>query len=121
MSTLNQVNIIGALGKDPELKNLDGGKVVCTFSVATSERHNEKTMTEWHKVVVWGKLAELCAQYLSKGKKAFVQGRLQTRSWEKDGKKQYVTEIVAAKVLFLSPADVGPSEDQIFDPENLPF
>jgi len=106
--SLNKVMIIGRLGQDPELKHTPTGTAVCNFSVATSESWNDKSgqkqeKTEWHRVVVWNKLAELCNQYLNKGKQVFVEGKLQTRSWDdKDGQKKYTTEILASTVQFLS-------------------
>jgi single-strand DNA-binding protein len=109
---LNKVMIIGNLGQDPELKTING-KSVCNFSVATSEKWTDKQgqkqeKTEWHRVTVWDKIAENCAKYLAKGKKVYVEGKLQTRSWEKDGQKHYATDISANTVQFLSPAGNGP-------------
>ncbi|MBD66452.1 MAG: single-stranded DNA-binding protein [Halobacteriovoraceae bacterium] len=106
--SVNKVILLGRLGQDPELKYTPSGAAVCNFSLATSESWNDKNSgqkqerTEWHRVVVWGKLAELCNQYLSKGRQAFVEGRLQTRSWEdKSGQKRYTTEINATTVQFI--------------------
>ena len=103
--SVNKVIILGRLGQDPELKYTPSGAAVCNFSLATSESWNDKNSgqkqekTEWHRIVVWGKLAELCNQYLSKGKQAFVEGKLETRSWEdKEGKKRFTTEIKATTV-----------------------
>lgn len=99
--------LIGRLGQDPELKYTPGGAAVCNFSIATSESWTDKSgqkqeKTEWHRIVVWGKLAELCNQYLGKGRQAFVEGRLQTRSWDdKEGQKRYTTEVMANTVQFL--------------------
>lgn len=110
MSGVNKVIIIGRLGADPELKTVTGGQSVCRLSIATSENWTDKEgqkqeRTEWHRVVVWGKLAELCGKYLTKGRQAYVEGRLQTRSWEdQQGQKKYTTEIVANTVQFLSGA-----------------
>ncbi|MGH1469077.1 MAG: single-stranded DNA-binding protein [Bdellovibrionales bacterium] len=107
MSGVNKVIILGRLGSDPETKNISSGNTVCTFSLATSEawkdREGQKQeRTEWHRVVVWGKLAEICGKYLAKGRQAFVEGRLQTRSWEdQQGNKKYTTEIVASNVQFI--------------------
>ncbi len=102
MASLNKVMILGRLGKDPELKYTPQQQPVCKFSMATSEKFKDKETTEWHNVVAWGKTAELCSQYLKKGSQAFIEGRIQTRSWEKDGKKHYATEIIAQSVQFLS-------------------
>jgi single-strand DNA-binding protein len=105
--SLNKVMLIGRLGQDPELKYTPSGAAVCNFSIATSESWTDKSgqkqeKTEWHRVVVWGKLAELCNQYLGKGRQAFVEGKLQTRSWDdKEGQKRYTTEIMANTVQFL--------------------
>lgn len=107
MSGVNKVIIIGRLGADPELKTVTGGQSVCRLSVATSENWTDREgqkqeRTEWHRIVVWGKLAELCGKYLSKGRQAYIEGRLQTRSWEdQQGQKRYTTEIVANTVQFL--------------------
>lgn len=103
---VNKVILVGNLGTEPELKQTSGASQLCTFSVATSEKWThegeKKEKTEWHKVVVWGKLAENCAKHLNKGKKVYVEGKLATRSWEDDsGEKRYVTEVVASTVNFL--------------------
>ncbi len=106
--SVNKVIILGRLGQDPELKYTPSGAAVCNFSLATSETWTDKNSgqknekTEWHRIVVWGKLAELCNQYLSKGRQAFVEGKIQTRSWDdKDGNKRYTTEISASTVQFI--------------------
>ncbi len=105
--SVNKVIILGRLAQDPELKYTESGDSVCNFSLATSENWTDKNgqkqeRTEWHKVGVWGKLAELCNQYLAKGRQAYVEGRIQTRSWDdKDGNKRYTTEIKANTVQFL--------------------
>jgi single-strand DNA-binding protein len=105
--SVNKVLLIGRLGNNPEIRYTNTGTAVANFNLATSESWNDKTgqkqeRTEWHRVVVWGKLAELCEKYLAKGRQCFVEGRLQTRSWDdKDGNKRYTTEIVANTVQFL--------------------
>jgi single-strand DNA-binding protein len=107
MASLNKVMLIGNLGKDPEVRFTPGGQAVANFSIATTERWkgkdgNQEEKTEWHNIVVWGKLAELCREYLHKGRPCFVEGRLQTRSWDdKEGKKRYTTEVVAQTIQFL--------------------
>lgn len=107
MSGINKVLLIGRLGADPELKTVGSGQQVARLSLATSENWTDKEgqkqeRTEWHRVVVWGKLAELCGRFLSKGRQVYVEGRLQTRSWEdQGGAKRYTTEIVANTVQFL--------------------
>ncbi len=106
--SVNKVIIIGHLGAKPELKYLPSGQAVTEMRVATSEVFNDKQQqrqerTEWHRVVVWGKTAENCAQYLDKGRQVYVEGRLQTRSWDDktSGEKKYMTEVVANNVTFL--------------------
>ena len=105
--SVNKVLLIGRLGNNPEIRFTNTGTAVANFNLATSEFWNDKTgqkqeRTEWHRVVVWGKLAETCEKYLAKGRQCFVEGRLQTRSWDdKDGNKRYTTEIVASTVQFL--------------------
>jgi single-strand DNA-binding protein len=107
MAGINKVILIGNLGKDPELRHTPQGQAVCNFSIATSESWTDKSgqkqeRTEWHRIVVWGKLGELCAKYLSKGRQAFIEGKLQTRAWDdKDGQKRYTTEVIATSVQFL--------------------
>ncbi|MFK8138585.1 MAG: single-stranded DNA-binding protein [Bdellovibrionales bacterium] len=107
MAGLNKVMVIGRLGNDPELRQTGGGQAVCTMNLATSENWTDKEgnrqeRTEWHRVVVWGKQGENCAKYLSKGRQAYVEGKLQTRSWETpQGEKKYTTEVVAQMVQFL--------------------
>lgn len=103
MSSVNKAIIIGNLGSDPEIRTTQSGKPVTNFSVATSEKFNGEERTEWHRVVVWGQAAEHCQRFLKKGSKVYVEGRIQTRSWEKDGQTRYATEIVAAPfgVVFL--------------------
>lgn len=114
--SVNKVTILGRLGQDPELKYTPSGAAVCNFSLATSESWKDKAgqkqeKTEWHRVTVWGKLAELCNQYLAKGRQAYVEGSLQTRSWDdKDGKKCYMTEINAKTVQFIGGASAGQSQ-----------
>ena len=108
--SLNKVMLIGNLGADPEIKYTPNGTAVANLRIATSDNRKNKDgeweeRTEWHRVVVWGKLAELCEKYLSKGRQCFVEGRLQTRSWDdKDGNKRYTTEIVASTIQFLGGA-----------------
>ncbi|MEN9796360.1 MAG: hypothetical protein RL653_56 [Pseudomonadota bacterium] len=111
--SVNKAIVIGNLGKDPEVRFTPGGQAVANFSIATNESWKDKNgqsqeRTEWHRIVVWGKLAELCGEYLKKGRSAYVEGRLQTREWtDKEGKKNYTTEIVANQVVFLGGRDGG--------------
>ncbi len=106
MSGINKVIIVGHLGADPEMKAVGQGATVTRLSVATSESWVDKggqkqERTEWHRITVWGKLAEICGKYLVKGRQVYVEGKLQTRSWEDNGQKKYSTEIVASTVQFL--------------------
>ena len=95
MSGINKMIVLGRLGKDPEVRYLQDGKAVANFSVATSEEWKDKATgekkerVEWHKIVVFGRLAEICGEYLKKGSQAYFEGRLQTRSWDKDGVTHY--------------------------------
>jgi single-strand DNA-binding protein len=108
MASINKVILIGNLGRDPELRYTQGGSAVTNFTLATNEKWKDKDgnnqeRTEWHRIVVWGRSAENCAQYLQKGSSVFIEGRLQTREWEdKEGNKRQTTEINAASVQFLS-------------------
>jgi single-strand DNA-binding protein len=114
MASVNKVLLVGHLGKDPEVRFTPTGRAVCTFSLATSEQWKTDTgqqeRTEWHHVVVWGKSAENCGQFLKKGRQVYVEGAIRSRSYEaKDGTKRYVTEIVTQRVQFLGikPASTG--------------
>lgn len=114
MSGVNKVIIIGRLGQDPEMKAIGQGTTVTRLNVATSEAWTGKDgqkqeRTEWHRIVVWGKLAEICGKYLAKGRQVYVEGRLQTNSYEKNGVKMYSTEIVANTVQFLGSAGADTS------------
>lgn len=105
---VNKVILVGGLGKDPELKFTPSGQAVCNFSLATSESFKDKngekqSKTEWHNIVIWGKLAEIANQYLKKGSQVYLEGKITTRSWDdKDGNKKYTTEIVVSSFQFLS-------------------
>ncbi len=107
MASVNKVILVGNLGRDPELRYTQGGQAVCNFTLATNEQWkdrdgNPQERVEWHRIVVWGKVGENCAQYLQKGRNVYVEGRLQTREWEdKEGQKRRTTEIVAQTVQFL--------------------
>jgi single-strand DNA-binding protein len=107
MAGVNKVILLGNLGRDPELRYTQGGQAVANFTLATSENWNDKNgerveRTEWHRVVVWGRVAELCSKYLSKGRSVYLEGRIQTREWEdKEGQKRYTTEVNAQTVQFL--------------------
>jgi len=109
MASLNKVMLIGNLGKDPEVRYTASGQAVAGFSLATSEKFKNKSgeweeRTEWHRVTLWGKLAEIAGEYLSKGKTVYIEGRLQTRKWQDNsGNERYTTEIVGDKMQMLSP------------------
>lgn len=143
MSSVNKVILVGNLGKDPEVRYTSGGKAVADFSIATSESFGKgserEEQTEWHRVVVWDRLAELCGQHLRKGSKVYVEGKIQTRKWtDKQGAERFTTEIIAKQVVFLSPkGDSGRREPepsgkggkskpagtphQTFDDDEIPF
>jgi single-strand DNA-binding protein len=107
MGSVNKVILIGNLGRDPELRFTREGQGVANFTIATNDRWRDKEgnwqeRPEWHRIVVWGKQAENCAQYLQKGRSVYIEGRLQTRDWEdRDGNKRQTTEVVAQTVQFL--------------------
>lgn len=108
MSSVNKVILVGNLGGIPDMKYTPAGKAVANFSIATSESWADKegkreTRTEWHKIVAWNQLAELCGKFLDKGAKVYIEGKLQTRSYDKDGVTRYVTEVVASDIQFLTP------------------
>jgi single-strand DNA-binding protein len=108
MNTLkNKVQLIGNLGKDPEIVNLESGKTLAKFSIATNDSYKnaqgEKvTDTQWHNIIAWGKTAQIVEKYVTKGKEVAIEGKLTTRSWEdKDGMKRYITEVVCSELLML--------------------
>lgn len=111
---VNKVILVGNLGKDPEVRHLDGGRAVANFSIATSESYRNRngervTNTEWHNVVLWSPLAEIAEKYLRKGKQVYIEGKLTTRSYDdRDGNKRYVTEVVGRDLTLLG----GRGEDE---------
>ena len=113
--SVNKVILIGNLGRDPEVRFTAGGKAVARFSVATSEVWNDsegsrQERTEWHNVVVWGKQAESCGQYLQKGRQVYIEGSIRSRQYDdKDGNKKYITEVIAQRVHFLGGGRGGAS------------
>ncbi len=134
--------VIGHLGADPEMRYTANGSAVTTFRVATTRRYTvgeeRREDTEWFSVVTWNRLAEICAQYLTKGRQVYVEGRMQTRSWDgQDGQRRYRTELVAETVQFLGGGRdgseygagaafapgmaVGPDSEGDIDPDDLPF
>jgi len=133
--SLNKVQLIGNLGKDPEVKYTPQGTPVAKITLATNERYKDKDgqwqdRTEWHNVVLWQRLAEIAGEYLRKGGKVYIEGRLQTRSWEgQDGQKRYRTEVVAGTMLLLDSRQQGsggPRDDAGFptdevEPDDIPF
>jgi single-strand DNA-binding protein len=103
---MNKVILIGNLGQDPEQRYTAGGTAVCKFSLATARKFKDKTgakqeKTEWHRIVAWGKLAEICGQYLTKGKQVVIEGRIEYGSYEKDGVKHYTADIIAENMQML--------------------
>nr|BFD62648.1 hypothetical protein BdHM001_13290 [Bdellovibrio sp. HM001] len=109
MSGVNKVILVGRLGADPEVKAIGSGSTVARLNLATSETWvkdgQRQERTEWHRITVWGKLAEICGKHLSKGRQVYVEGKLQTRQWEdQQGQKRFTTEIVASTVQFLGGA-----------------
>ena len=113
MGSVNFVCIVGHLGADPEVKHMQNNRAVCNLSVATSEQWKDKQSgekkekTEWHRVTIFGDQAESCGKYLAKGRLVAIQGKLQTRSYEKDGQKHYATDIIADRITFLGGGERG--------------
>ena len=105
--SINKVILVGNLGKDPELRHIGSGMAVCTFSLATTDRFKNKQgeqqdKTEWHNIVAWAGLAEICGKYLTKGKQVYIEGRIQNRSYDdRDGNKRYISEIVASEMQMI--------------------
>ena len=105
--SVNKVILVGNLGKDPDLRYTTAGTAVANFTLATSERYKDRSgeqqkRTEWHNIVTWGNLAEICGKYLKKGKQVYIEGRIQSRSYDdRDGNKRYITEIVADQMKML--------------------
>jgi single-strand DNA-binding protein len=107
--SVNKAILVGRLGRDPETRYTSGGQAVCNFSIATDSTYKDRSgerqkRTEWHRIVLWGKLAEIAQQYLKKGQLVYIEGRLQTREWEdkRDGQKRSTTEIVASEMRMLT-------------------
>ena len=113
MAGVNKVILIGNLGKDPEVRSTTSGQRVANFSLATSrswtgQDGQRQEKTEWHSIVVWGKLAEICEKYLQKGKQVYIEGRIETRSWQdKEGQTKYKTEIICEQMTMLGRAGTG--------------
>ena len=128
MASVNRVTILGNLGRDPEVRTTPAGNTVANFSVATTDKWGQgeerQERTEWHRVVVWGKLAEACGEYLSKGRQVYLEGRLQSHSYEdKEGVKRSVTEIIAHQVKFLGSGggNNGEPSNGLPDDDDVPF
>ena len=138
MAGVNKVILIGNLGRDPELRYTSSGVPVATFTLATTEEWkdrntgNKQEHTEWHRIVAWRRLGEICGEYLHKGSKVYIEGKLRTRTWEdKDGNTRYTTEIVAQTLQILSPAERAealpetseplPVEEPLNIDEDIPF
>ena len=113
MSGVNRVILVGRLGKDPEVRNLESGATVANFTLATSESYKDKTtgekkeVTEWHNIVLWKNLAEISQKYLHKGDMVYIEGKLRTRSWEKEGVTRYTTEVVADNMTMIATKGAG--------------
>jgi single-strand DNA-binding protein len=137
--TVNRVFLIGNVGRKPELRRTQSGTAVVNFSIATTERWKTKDgqdqeRTDWHRISAWGKLAEICDQFIDKGRQVFVEGKIQTKEYEKDGQKRTAVEILATSILFLGrptrPHET-PAENDGFsalpplaaaaDPDDYPF
>ena len=105
--SVNKVTLLGNLGQEPDVRSTPSGQSVVNISIATSESYkdqggNWQDKTEWHRVVLWNKLADIVSQYVRKGDKVYIEGKLQTRSWEQEGVKRYTTEISATNIILLS-------------------
>lgn len=143
---VNKVMLIGNLGRDPEIRYTTGGQAVANFTLATTEKYTNKAGekqedTEWHRIVAWGRLAEICGEYLSKGRMVYIEGSIKTRSWEdKEGNTKYTTEIVARNMQMLGgqggqggrpeaataksekvPADFDIEDDSFGGDDDIPF
>lgn len=136
MASLNKVQLIGNLGRDPEVRYTKAGKAVASFSMATMEKWkddagNKNEKTEWHRIIAWGKLGEICGEYLNKGSSVYIEGKIQTREWtDKDGNKRQTTEIVASQMIMLGGSSSSlnnsdSSDDQLpddfEDDSDIPF
>lgn len=126
---VNKVILVGNVGQEPEVKTLESGQQVATFSVATSENYKDKdgtkqTKTEWHNIVIWGKLAGIVESYVHKGDKLFLEGKITNRTWEKDNVKHNRTEILVSNMTMLGSKSEGGSQQETPEQignDNLPF
>lgn len=113
MAGLNKVMLIGNLGRDPEMKYTASGLAIANMSLATTSKVKDETKTEWHRIIVFDKLAEICGQYLKKGSQAYFEGRLQTNEWtDKDGNKRWTTEIICHQMVMLGGKEQGQEQRQ---------
>ena len=123
-SGINKVILVGNLGQDPEVKYTAGGAAVTTLSLATSESWKDKDTgsaqekTEWHRVVLWRRLAEIAGEYLKKGSKVYIEGQLQTRKWEQDGQTRYTTEVIGRDMQFLDSRGSSSSDNSSYEDTN---
>jgi single-strand DNA-binding protein len=120
MASVNKVILVGNLGRDPEVRFMPNGEAVCNFSIATTENWKDKSgvkqeKTEWHNIVMYRKLAEIAGEYLKKGRPVYIEGRLQTRKWEKDGVTRYTTEIIGDNMQMLGSKDGGGGSGASYD------
>ena len=124
MAGVNKVILIGNLGKDPEIKYSASGMAVCKFTLATNAKVKGEEKTEWHNIVTFDKLAEICGEFLNKGSHIYIEGRIQTSDYEKDGVTKYFTEIIAHQMKMLDPSvQRGPNENMQAQPDasDIPF
>lgn len=138
MSGVNKCILVGRVGKDPDVRNLDNGATVANFTLATSESYKDKTtgekkeITDWHNIVLWRGLAEIAQKYVKKGDLLYIEGKLRTRSWEKDGITRYTTEIIGDNMTMLSTkgnsngsnssyAESAPATSGVSGSDDLPF
>lgn len=126
MGSVNKVILVGNLGKDAEVRVTPAGHSVANFSIATTENWTskegeKKEQTEWHRIVLWGKSADSLQPYLTKGKQIYLEGRLQTRQWEKDGQKHYTTEVKADRVVLLGGGNGSSRRDRDDEPRRDPM
>ena len=123
MGGINKVILIGRLARTPEIRYTQNGTAVANFTIATSDEWVDKTTNEkkerveWHRIVAWNKLGEICGEYLSKGRQVYIEGKLQTRSWVKDDIKRYITEIIVSNVQFLGKRSDDTTQDIPVGPE----
>lgn len=123
MAGVNKAILVGRLGKDPEVRNLENGAVVANFTMATSETYKDrvtgekKEITDWHNIVLWRGLAEIAQKYLHKGDMVYIEGKMRTRSWEKDGVTRYTTEVIGDNMTMLSTQRSGSGGGNNYSPE----